>query len=318
MNTQKKTGIAALLATLAMTAATTFGAISIETVTVGYAGNAANGSYGAVGYEYQIGKTEVTNAQYVAFLNAVAATDTYGLYNTTDSVYYGIERGGSSGSYSYTVKLGYESKPVNYVSFYDAARFVNWLTNGQGGAGTTETGLYTFTGTETLTATPDHATSTGWVIASEDEWYKAAYYDPTKGETGGYWAYPTKSDDISKGVANYDNNSGNASDLKEAGSYLSASSYFGTYDQGGNLWEWNDAISSGTSRVMRGGSFASPDGSLSAASGRNSNGPAYEHANIGFRVASLTAVPEPSTWAVATGLALLAWAVLRRSRGARG
>ncbi len=59
-------------------------AITIDTVPVGNPGNLGdpNGhSYGAVDYTYAIGKTEVTVGQYTAFLNAVAATDTYDLYN---------------------------------------------------------------------------------------------------------------------------------------------------------------------------------------------------------------------------------------------
>jgi formylglycine-generating enzyme len=118
--------------------------ITIETVTVGNIGNAANGSYGAVAYEFQIGKYEVTNAQYAAFLNVVAATDTYSLYDTNmgSNAAGGITRSGSSGSYTYATKSGFETKPVNYVSFWDAARFANWLNNGQGSAGT-ETGSYT-------------------------------------------------------------------------------------------------------------------------------------------------------------------------------
>ena len=52
----------------------------IMVVTVGPAGNSADSTgLGSVSYEYHIGKYEVTNAQYVGFLNAVAATDRYGL-----------------------------------------------------------------------------------------------------------------------------------------------------------------------------------------------------------------------------------------------
>src|SRR2546426_808545 len=62
------------------------GLTSVQTVHVGNAGNAndpATGNlYGGVGYAYNIGTTEVTVGQYTEFLNAVAATDTYGLYNT--------------------------------------------------------------------------------------------------------------------------------------------------------------------------------------------------------------------------------------------
>ena len=44
--------------------------------------------YGSVAYTYQMGKYDVTVGQYCQFLNAVAKTDTYGLYNgsmATDS-----------------------------------------------------------------------------------------------------------------------------------------------------------------------------------------------------------------------------------------
>ena len=90
----------------------------------------------------------MTNAQYAEFLNAKAATDPLGLYNTSmgsDATFGGITRSGVSGSYTYTAKLGFENKPVIYVSFYDALRFSNWLNNGQG-SGDTETGAYTLLG----------------------------------------------------------------------------------------------------------------------------------------------------------------------------
>ncbi len=112
-------------------------AITIPTVPVGNVGNAndpATGNlYGGVGYGYNIGTTEVTVGQYTAFLNAVATTDTYALYNTpmaTDDNIAGISRSGASGSYSYSV-IGSANHPVTYVSWGDAARFSNWLHNGQ-------------------------------------------------------------------------------------------------------------------------------------------------------------------------------------------
>jgi hypothetical protein len=132
------------------------GSLAIDMVTIDHAGNAADpanspsiAGIGAVGYNYRIGTYEVTNAQYATFLNAVAASDTYGLYNTQmalDPRLGGIVRGGTDGQFSYTAKAGYENAPVTYVSFWDSARFVNWLNNGQGGAGTTETGAYTLNG----------------------------------------------------------------------------------------------------------------------------------------------------------------------------
>ena len=172
-------------------------AVDIETVTVGNAGNEPDTryetpGYGAVDYEYRIGKYEVTAGQYCEFLNAVAKTDTYGLYNTEMSHGYDdqgckIERSGDSGAFSYTVALEWAERPVNYVSWGDAARFANWLHNGQPtGAqdlSTTEDGAYYLDG-----ATSDAALLTvtreadwSWAITSEDEWYKGAYYDPTSG-----------------------------------------------------------------------------------------------------------------------------------------
>src|SRR3954466_8374891 len=119
-------------------------AITIDTVPVGNPGNAprindGGGNFGSVSISYRIATTEVTNSQYVAFLNAVAATDLFGLYNTNMgfSSRGGITRTGSSGSYSYSVRADatyvddafvthtytYGDKPVVYTSWYDAARF---------------------------------------------------------------------------------------------------------------------------------------------------------------------------------------------------
>ncbi len=60
-------------------------------------------TFGAVAYEYRIGKYEVINAEYAEFLNAVAGTDTNALYNTNmgtaaDPSYGGITRSGSRGA----------------------------------------------------------------------------------------------------------------------------------------------------------------------------------------------------------------------------
>jgi hypothetical protein len=117
--------------------------VTMDWVTVGNPGNAADPltGYGSVAYEYKIGKYEVTNAQYGAFLNAKAATDSYSLYNSSMSSY-GITQSGSSGSYTYSVTTALANRPVVYVSWFDAARMANWMMNGQG-SGSTETGAYT-------------------------------------------------------------------------------------------------------------------------------------------------------------------------------
>jgi formylglycine-generating enzyme len=79
---------------------------------VGIAGNTAadtrvmndgSSGYGQVDYAYGFGRYEATAAQYTAFLNAIATTDAYGLYNTamaTDAAGCQIIRSGTSGSYT--------------------------------------------------------------------------------------------------------------------------------------------------------------------------------------------------------------------------
>ncbi|MFN6094956.1 MAG: SUMF1/EgtB/PvdO family nonheme iron enzyme, partial [Verrucomicrobiota bacterium] len=104
----------------------TSASVTMDWVTVGHAGNAADTTgYGAVGYNYQISKYEVPNANYGAFINAAAQTDSYGRYNSNMSSF-GITRSGSSGSYTYSVTTALANRPVVYVSWFDAARMANW------------------------------------------------------------------------------------------------------------------------------------------------------------------------------------------------
>ena len=154
----------------------------------------------------------MTAGQYCEFLNAVAKTDAYGLYNPemySSSFGCKIRRLGSSENYTYVVDAdGVEDadwihRPVKLDFVGDAARFANWLHNGQPTTGlqdlsTTEDGSYFLNGATSdspLMAVTRKAGAT-WVIPSGDEWYKAAYYDPNKSgaSVAGYWDYPTKSD----------------------------------------------------------------------------------------------------------------------------
>src|SRR5258708_4804016 len=162
-------------------------AVTIALVPVGNPGNAADSTgYGAVGYSYSIGKYDVTTSQYTTLLNAVAATDAYGLWNVNMANPFvmptvGIQRSGSSGSYSYSV-IGNGNVPVYYVSWGDAARFSNWLQNGQPtgaeGPGTTETGAYTLNGATSSAALMAVTRNPGatFFLPTENEWNKAAYY----------------------------------------------------------------------------------------------------------------------------------------------
>jgi formylglycine-generating enzyme required for sulfatase activity len=293
-------------------------AVVIDWVTVGNAGNSDGGDgYGGVDYVYKIGKYEVTNKQYCEFLNNVARLgDPYGLYygdgvlTGMAGTYGGIMRTGSGteqSPYNYSVKNtgqpdDWSNKPVNYASWYDSIRFTNWLQSGN-----TENGTYLITsgGYEQGNVTiPLHSTfdTPHFVLPSEDEWFKAAYYDPELGGgKGGYWAYATMSDvvpksevppgtDFVKGSANYENAVGNITEVGAYNGKPSASAY-GTFDQNGNLWEWNETLVGSWYRT-RGGSWDSAGYGLhreypaSRAAGENSS-------NQGFRVAL---VPEPGTF----------------------
>lgn len=263
--------------------------------------------YGAVDHTYNIGKYEVTNAQYVEFLNAVdlGGSNPYSLYIAEMAGPFGginFNSSASSGS-KYSVIAGRGNKPVNWVSWYDAARMANWMHNGQG-SGSTETGAYNLYG---ATSGTDFSVQPGarvW-LPSEDEWYKAAYYDPTTGAGGGdnYWRYPTRSDSEPSNDlvtpdpgnnANFSQGGYTTGDIlpftTNVGEFENSSSYYGTFDQGGNLREWNDAVIGGSGRGIRGGMWTDSSVYLmSSMSGGLS--PEVKYNNLGFRLAS---VPEPS------------------------
>jgi formylglycine-generating enzyme required for sulfatase activity len=299
MKTQKLLTSAAIAALITSASAS----VTMDWVTVSNAGNAADPltGYGAVAYEYKIGKYEVTNAQYGAFLNAAAKTDSYGLYNTGMSSY-GITRSGSSGSYTYSVTGALANRPVVLVSWFDAARFANWMMNSQGD-GSTETGAYTLNG---ATSGINFTKNTGaqLYIPSEDEWYKAAYYNSAN-QT--YSLYPNGQNSITTADANYQ-----SSTTTDVGSYSNDPSSYGTFDQGGNVWELNDSSfinSYGVEfRGIRGGAWGGHSYSINqelSSSWRDGYYPTGVGDWLGFRLA---AVPEPSAiilTMLASGVVLL-------------
>jgi hypothetical protein len=162
-----KTLILAIHALLAAISFPASGAVTIDWVFIGDPGNAAQSAanrthsfsggdgYGAVGYTYYMSRNETTIAQYTEFLNAKAASDPYGLWHSSMASNVdiaGITRSGTSGSYTYSV-TGSGLRPITYVSWFDAARFANWMHNGQG-SGDTEDGAYTLVGGQTIGDAP--------------------------------------------------------------------------------------------------------------------------------------------------------------------
>jgi formylglycine-generating enzyme len=308
-------------------------AVTIATVPVGNPGNEKDDSgsgfrEGAVPHSYRIGVFEVTNFEYAAFLNEKAKSDPLFHYNAAmdSDPRGGITRSGVSGSYTYEAKPNMGNKPVIHVSWYDAIRFSNWLHNGQG-TGDTETGAYTLEGG---TPTPSNGLEitrnpgATWFLPSADEWYKAAYHQPAAqgGDSDGYWRYPTASNtvprmatangvgDISNpgmSVANYGAGAhwnaqfGNLTTVGSAGPL--SKSYYGTFDQGGNVAEWNEDLFYFSNRGVKGGAWIGPASNLSS-QGFSFSYPENEEYLIGFRVAT---VPEPSALCLAAWGAIGLW-----------
>lgn len=333
--------------------------VDIALSPIGNAGNAADTTgYGAVSYDYDIGTYDVTISQYCTFLNDVATySDPYDVYNSnmTDMGNFssitgiaGITRSGTAGDYSYSVVGSSASDPVTMVTWLDAARFSNWLDNGQpvitGSAGetakTTEQGAYTLngdidaSGTTGLETTNSNAT---WWLPSENEWYKAAYYDPVLNSgSGGYWAFATQSNTAPGNVvgsgsnqANYVNSSDDYSVtqasysssqnyLTPVGAFTGSKSYYGTYDQTGDVFEWNDAVIS-NDRGDRGGGWNVISSEIGSSYRGGGATVTTENSQYGFRVASVyTAVPEPGATMLALaglGAAVVAGRMPVRKRG---
>jgi hypothetical protein len=189
--------------------------------------------------------------------------------------------------------------PVNHVSFWDALRFANWLHNGQPTGAqnrrTTEDGAYTITARGIATNSITRNAAATIFLTSEDEWYKAAYFDGTS-----YFDYPAGADAY-LGCVPPSGDTGNSAncnlaitELTDVGAYSLSGSPYGTFDQGGNLDEWNEAIIFGVSdsfRGVRGGGFGGYVSSL-AAFHRNVGDSSREAVFLGFRVAM---IPEFST-----------------------
>jgi sulfatase modifying factor 1 len=327
-------------------------AVTYDLVTVGNAGNANDATgYGAVNYSYQIGKYDVTIGQYTDFLNAVAATDTYSLYSAsmgTDLNVAGIAQSGSTGSYTYSVITNggnSANRPITYVTWWDSARFSNWMANGQPtgaqSSTTTENGAYDLANWTSGNApaknvtNPNTSAAPTFYIPLENEFYKAAYYSPVlNSSAGGYYAFATQSNTdpgniIGSGAnqANYmvrnaysvtqsTSYSESQNYLTDVGAFSGSGSFYGTFDQSGNVFQWNDLDgTSGFSRGLRGAGWNYSSPYTVSSDYRTSSGPSYETSFIGFRLASPVAVPEPSTWVMGlAGLACGGYSMFRRRR----
>jgi formylglycine-generating enzyme required for sulfatase activity len=281
-----------------LTAASAAHAHDLTWVKVGDAGNAPDKTgHGAVAYEFEVTKHEITVSMYAEFLNAVATkADPHALWNAAQK----IVRTGNPGAFKYAASPKREGEPVMQVRFLDAMRFANWLHHG-GGPGDTETGAYLISKDGGLASR--EADARIW-IPNENEWYKAAYYQPqaTGGPPGSYWRYPTRSDlapklakpgDPGLNLANFladtrpQPNGGilrGFNDVMPVGSFPGSSSHYGTLDQAGNAWEWIETTVFDTQRIIRGGSMCATHEKL-LSTVRTSTSPAKRYPDTGFRLA---------------------------------
>jgi hypothetical protein len=304
-----------LLFPLAAAQADTFGSgantFDIDFVTIGNSGNADDDTgFGGVGYTYRMGVNEVSRDMINKY-NALSGGPTLTMSDMTPYGGNGVNR------------------PATGISWNEAARFVNWLNTSKGysaaykfttGGFNDNIALWTISDAGYDAANPFRNANAHYYLPSEDEWYKAAYYDPNaNGGLGGYWNYATGSDSAPTAVAS-GTTSGTAvygqafatgpADITNAGGL----SPYGTMAQNGNVYEWgesgftalNDSV--GGERVGRGGYWNDPSVYLASLI-RNPVSPTIESLNVGFRVA---AVPEPSAFLM-TLIGTLG-VVLRRKR----
>ena len=220
--------------------------------------------------------------------------------------------------------------PVVDVSFWDTLRFANWMSNGEGNA-STESGAYTILGNSpvpsnasSLLANPQPNAGAAVWVPNQNQWYKAAYYDPANGT---YSTYATQSDVVPGNVvgngtdeANYISNnlysvsqsslnSPATNYLTAVGSFTNSASYYGTYDQSGDVYDLLDSSTS-SNVLVQGGSWQQTTASQISSSGAIAAGPGGDFSTIGFRVAS---IPEPSAVMLIL-TAALGFGVSRRKR----
>jgi uncharacterized protein YjbI with pentapeptide repeats/formylglycine-generating enzyme required for sulfatase activity len=294
-----------LLATCLVCAGFSNRAVAVTTVPVGNPGNPPDqnykgqGQFGAVPYDYRIAVHEVTNNEYVSFLNAQVGIlypsyfiDPLQLFNLSmeqdprGGIWFdpgtpcplelcGGQHPPSDPPPQFRIKPGMGNMPVNFVDWYNAARYANWLNNGQG-YGSTEAGAYTM-GAINSTGVPFYPQSiernhgATWFLPNEDEWYKAAYHQPASngGDSDDYWLSPAGN---------------NVTTVGSVGP--SSTSYYGTLDQGGSVQEWLENAS-GSNRVVRGGYWDGSNNVNFHADQRTLLSPAYAGADTGFRVAHI-------------------------------
>ena len=317
---------------VASMAANAFG-VSFDLKTIGNPGNNGNvigsGTYGAVSQVFKMASKETTNAQYAEFLNKVDASGTNpnSVYNASmgSAANGGIQfvSGNASGS-KYVVKSGAGDKAVNYVTWFSAARFINWLQNGeQTNSSSMETGAYTLNNATSGAIVARNA-GAQYFLPSANEWYKAAFYN-NAGPSYYLWGTSSNTQPTNTitnvSLANAANFGGSATPTTgpiAVGSYVNTTSPYQLYDMIGNVTEFTDTSAGGDLFNGMGGNW---NISLARIGDWNSNAALRTLSSTlvsqgnGFRVA---AVPEPGTFVLAgmgvAGLFGMDWMKRRRKK----
>jgi len=313
---------------------------------IGNAPNTVTG-LGRVTTNYKISAYDTTISQYVDFLNGSDAgkQGLYGVYNnsigkTPSNTASAITRAGSAGSYSYSLSNSdFANKPVNYVNWFSAARFVNWYANDKSASATaTETGSYTLNGQTTGSIVARNANAQIF-LPSADEWTKAAFYNAA---AQNYYLWPTTSNSTPTAVvptgnesvtaantANYRTAESVVGELKmtNVGTYVNTKSTYGLFDMLGNVTQMTDTSGTGADAgkfQALGGSYATTTAAINTWNS-NSTGefrvgaPSATEglgtASVGFRVAAV-AVPEPGNMvAAAMGIGgLFGFQIMKRRK----
>jgi sulfatase modifying factor 1 len=278
------------------------------------------------GYRFGIGKYEVTVSDYTDFLNAAAKADPHNLWSNKTQF---IARAGTSGSYVYAAQPFMAQRPISYLTWFDAARYVNWLHNG-GASGSTEAGVYALNGGESLIT--ERSPQARFWIPSDEEWREAAYGTGDRNPAN-YWLYATQSDTlplevnvdaVGNGSANGGGNTANYNgdngpdQLANIGT-SGGPSFYGAYDMAGNISEIVDYPTPASPSLgwdfgffTRGGDWANSGLSMAATElgGRRIGIGGLD--TVGLRIAT---VPEPTTlWLAGIGVSAVALKILRRRR----